>query len=78
MSKLTEDEDKRNWINSKHDIADVLKVTNEAKLRYDGKGDSKAFEWLSKFSYRVQYYGVIMDTVGKPLTASVTQSLNFL
>ena len=70
MSKLTNDEGKRNWIESKHDIADVLNLTKEAKLRYDEKGDSKAFEWLSKFSFRVQYYGVIMDTVGNFLTAS--------
>jgi hypothetical protein len=78
VSKLTEDEDKRNWINSKHDISDVLKVTNEAKLRYDGKGDSKAFEWLSKLSYRVQYYGVIMDTVSKPLDCKCEPPLNCL
>lgn len=55
-SKLTEDEAKRKWIESKHDITDVLNLTSEAKSRYDGKGDSKAFEWLLKFSYRIQYY----------------------
>jgi hypothetical protein len=77
ISKLTEDEAKRRWLESRHDITDVLNLTSEAKSRYDGKGDSKAFKWLSKFSYRIQYYGTIMDTVWNPLTSSIIPRLNY-
>jgi hypothetical protein len=67
ISKLTKDGSKIEWIKSKHGIAQVLELADGAKRRYEAKADSKAFEWLSKFSSRLQYYGTIMDTVRERL-----------
>lgn len=66
ISKLTKDKGKHAWIHAKHDISDIWKLADQAKEKYEAKGESKVSEWISKFSCRMQYYSPIMDTVCNP------------
>ncbi|KAF2472742.1 uncharacterized protein BDR25DRAFT_341607 [Lindgomyces ingoldianus] len=64
-SNLTQDECKRIWLQEKTSLQDVQKAVQEAKEAYDSSKHSRPREWLSKLSYRVLFYGNILDVLSQ-------------
>ncbi len=61
---LTSDERKRSLAFGATSLEDLQRTIVAAKTKYDAQQkDHRTSKWLSKFSYRVRYYGNIMDVL---------------
>jgi hypothetical protein len=59
-TKLTDDEFKKNWIDSKGSMNEIENIVIQAKEKYEHSKKGKARKWLSSFAARVIHYGAIM------------------
>ena len=63
-TRLSRDKRKIDYINQQNTMQDVQDVVKKSMSKYEGsQKDSPAKLWLQSFSYRVRFYGDIMDVL---------------